>query len=163
MLPHIISTLLLLLVIHSATAQGVGGIDSHCDNVSSSDPQIIAALYCQSTLFTTKRFTTFQEAIDFIQITGVNNSLPNIAVVCLPPGYHELKKQVEFGEVGLVLVGSVKTTVECSYGIPKEFDYTWHFNQSNIFHLQQTRFVNCPRPFRVIAVQDVSIQNCTFE
>ncbi len=148
---RIISILLLLLLPLETTQE----VNSHnCELIPG--PGLIVTVYQNST----KQYSTLQEAINSIE-TRVNNNVKSIAIICLPPGLHKLTRQIDFGEVSLALVGSLETTVECAY--EPVTDYTWYLNQSEVFHLHQTTFVNCPRPFRIIAVENVNIQDCAFE
>ncbi len=152
MLLQMISATLLLL--HSIVVEG--GIQRNCENPQ---PGTITIFYQN----TTSQFNSLQEALDFT--VAANNSWSEATTVCLPPGYYELTKQIHFGELSLILIGSKNTSfIECSYEpSPLEgIDYTWHFNHSKVLYLQHIKFNNCPYPFRAIALQNVSVQDCTF-
>ncbi|XP_064397658.1 uncharacterized protein LOC135344383 [Halichondria panicea] len=105
-------------------------------------------------------FDSFQEALDFVKSN--NNSQPTI---CLPPGTHIVSNQIQFGQKSLRLIGSENTTVRCDYDpLPSNegIDYTWHLNRSEFFCLSGIHFSSCPYPYRVIAVKEVTVRNCTF-
>ena len=112
----------------------------------------------------THQHSTLQEALDYIM--AVQNSQKfgdNFLIICLPEGHHTITKQIKFYESSIALVGTQATTVECDYDPFEEgFDYTWHFNQSKLVHLESIMFTNCPLPYRVIAVRAVVVWKCTF-
>ncbi len=105
-------------------------------------------------------FDSLQEALDFVKSN--NNSQPTI---CLPPGTHIVSNQIQFGQKSLRLIGSENTTVRCDYDplpVNEGIDYTWHLNRSEFFCLSGIHFSSCPYPYRVIAVKEVTVRNCTF-
>ncbi len=105
-------------------------------------------------------FHSLQEALDYV--TSHNISQPTM---CLPPGTHTVSNQIQFGQQSLRLIGSENTTVICDYDplpLKEGIDYTWHFNRSEFFCLSGIHFLSCPYPYRVIAVKEVTVRNCTF-
>ena len=111
----------------------------------------------------TQEHNSLQDAIDNAIVT--NNSWLGVPTICLPQGHYRITKQTTFNGSSIALVGTQGTTIECDYDpLPfnEGFDYTWHFNQSRLVHLENISFVNCPYPFRLIAVQNVTVQDCVF-
>ena len=113
----------------------------------------------------TTPFNSLQEALDIVLQNGSQLEVPTI---CLPPGTHQIIRPLEFGLLSLRLVGCKNsTTVACDYETQhlwkNGIDFTWHFNQSQELQLQDIDFLNCPYPFRVIAVKTVTVKKCTFK
>ena len=111
----------------------------------------------------TQEYTSLQEAVD--HAIALNNSQSGIPAIFLPQGLHRITKQMLFYESSIVMAGTQGTTIECDYDpLPygEGFHYTWHFNQSRLVHIESISFTSCPYPLRLIAVQNVTIKDCTF-
>ena len=111
----------------------------------------------------TQEFPSLQEAVDHAIV--LDNSLSGIPTICLPQGHHRITKQMLLHESSIVMTGTQGTTIKCDYDpLPYEegFHYTWHFNQSRLVHIESISFTSCPYPLRLIAVQNVTIRDCTF-
>ncbi len=112
----------------------------------------------------TTPFGSIQEALDDVALK--NHSNLETPTICLPPGTHHMTRPLWFGPLSLRLIGSRNSTiVECEYdaqNLESGIDYTWQFNQSKQLYLSGIQFLNCPYPFRVIAVETVTVKQCTF-
>ena len=138
----------------------VGALESHCGDTAQTET--ISVLHEN----VTQGYGSLQEAVDHsIAISQSHSLSQGIPTICLPQGHHRITKQTMFYESSIVLVGTQNTTIECDYDpLPFEegFHYTWHFNQSRLVQFENISFINCPYPFRVIAVQNVTLRDCTF-
>lgn len=113
----------------------------------------------------TTRFHSIQDALD--DAASQNHSHQEIPLICLPPHSYNVTRPLRFGSLSLRLVGSKnRTTIVCNYDTEQlaknGIDYTWHFNQSKQLYLSSIVFLDCPYPFRMIAVESVTVKECTF-